>query len=257
MMMNVKRFWVLCGVLLCGLTGRAQFLDGTTGLLQMPSADMHEGGTAMVFGNFLDPHTNSTHWDYNTLAYGANIAFFNRFEFSYICVLHHAEYTRYGIPVSLRDQDRHFAAKFLLLREGEFGWTWLPALAVGVSDPADIKSFVGYIDAGKKAGSGYFSRLYAVATKHFQTPWGQLGAHAGWQYNRRTDFPLNGPCAGLDWRPVWLQAPWLDLDVVAEYDARTFNVGFIAGLWDRVEVMFDLQSLRWVSFGVRYKINLL
>ena len=96
-----------------------------------------------------------------------------------------------------------------------------------------------------------------MATKHFQTPWGQLGAHAGWQYNRRKDFPLNGPCAGLDWRPVWLQAPWLDLDVVAEYDARTFNVGFIAGLWDRVEVMFDLQSLRWVSFGVRYKINLL
>ena len=50
---------------------------------------------------------------------------------------------------------------------------------------------------------------------------------------------------------------WLTLDLVAEYDSLDFNLGFIASLWhDRVEAMFDLQSFRYVSFGLRYKMCL-
>lgn len=49
----------------------------------------------------------------------------------------------------------------------------------------------------------------------------------------------------------------ISLQAVAEYDARTFNIGFIASIWqDRFEAMFELVALKWVNFGVRYKLVL-
>ena len=42
-----------------------------------------------------------------------------------------------------------------------------------------------------------------------------------------------------------------------EYDSRTFNMGFIASFWDdRIEAMFELMAMKWVNFGVRYKLML-
>ena len=44
---------------------------------------------------------------------------------------------------------------------------------------------------------------------------------------------------------------------MAEFDSRTLNVGFVASIWDnRFEAMFELQGLRWVNFGARYKLRL-
>lgn len=43
----------------------------------------------------------------------------------------------------------------------------------------------------------------------------------------------------------------------AGYDSGTFNVGFIALIGeDRFEAMFELMAMRWVNFGVRYKLQL-
>ena len=79
----------------------------------------------------------------------------------------------------------------------------------------------------------------------------------GYQFNFRKDTPINAPCAGVDWKPVWVQSKWLSLDLIAEFDSRTFNIGFIASLWnDHIEAMFDLQAMKWVSFGLRFKMHL-
>jgi hypothetical protein len=68
---------------------------------------------------------------------------------------------------------------------------------------------------------------------------------------------MNGPCAAIDWVPVWLNKPNFSLKAIAEYDSRTFNIGFIASIWqDRFEAMFELMALKWVNFGVRYKLQL-
>ncbi len=256
----MRRQWLIsllsAGALLLGAgVSRAQFTDCMSGLLQMPTADFREAGTGMVTVNGLNPHTNSTRWDYYTFNYGVGIAFFNRLEVAYVCTHMSGESIRKiggeKIAVSLFNQDRHFAAKVQLLKEEEFGWKWLPALALGVSDPTTA-SGGGYETGVGTSGNGYFNRYYAVLSKHFTTPWGTVGAHAGYLYNQRKDYPLNGPCAGAEWRPVWLQTPWLDLNLIAEYDARTFNLGFTATLWDHVGLMLDLQALRWVSCGIRY-----
>ena len=149
------------------------------------------------------------------------------------------------------------------MKEGEFGKSWIPALAVGVSDPttADVNKYAGidYTDFDVTSGNGYFNRYYAVATKHFSTPFGMLGAHLGYQYNRRAEFRYNGPCAAMDWEPVWLQKEnVISTKLIAEYDARTFNIGFITSIWkDHFEVMVELQALKWFSAGVRFKTVLL
>ena len=45
------------------------------------------------------------------------------------------------------------------------------------------------------------------------------------------------------------------MKLIAEYDSRTFNMGFIASFWDdRLEAMFELMAMKWVNFGVRYKL---
>ena len=159
----------------------------------------------------------------------------------------------------MRNQDRHFTGRVLLLREGEFGQNWIPALVAGISDPT-TGSGGDYSKMNVDGtGNGYFNRNFIMLTKHFDTPWGALGAHAGYQFNWRKDYPINAPCAGVDWKPVWLQDKGFfdSLDCILEYDSRTVNMGFIASVWDnRFEAMFELQDFQWINFGLRYKLRM-
>lgn len=249
-------------LLLC-TESRAQFTDSTTGLLQMPTAEMQESGTLMITDNYLNAHSLPTSgWGYSTFAYGFNLTFWSRFEVGYVCTIFHG--SKKPSP-SDRDkimfnQDRHFLGRFQLLKEGEFGLDWIPAVAVGISDPTTASSSGGYVDGDVEGtGNGYFNRVYAAVSKNFGTPWGNVGAHVAYLYNRRDDYPLNGPAAGLTFSPKVLQDRWLldEVKFVAEYDARTVNLGFIASVWDnRFELMFELQNCRWINFGARWKIRL-
>ena len=247
------------------IASRGQFLDAASGLLNMPSAEMGSAGTVRFTANYLNKHTTPPGWTYNTFNYGISLVFFPRIEVGYVLTFiyddHHwvinednkVEY------ITLINQDRHFYAKLQLLQEGEFGKSWIPALAIGVSDPTtgDPNEYaeIDYTDFDVSSGNGYFNRYYAVATKHFTTPYGVLGAHLGYQFSQRIDKPLNGPCAAIDWEPVWLQKQnVITTKLIAEYDARTFNIGFIASLWkDHIEIMAELQALKWFSGGIRFK----
>lgn len=248
-------------MLLACFASRGQFWDSSTGLLQCPSAEMNREGTFMITNNFMNKHSISDwYWGYHTFEYGFNVNLWSRLEIGYVCVIFDGK--RHPNPTErdliMINQDRHFNAKALLFREGEFGLSWMPALAVGFSDPV---THIGGQDYNKDSVSGdsngFFNRYYVVATKHFNTNIGAIGTHLGYQYNKRTDFPMNGPCVAIDWVPVWLNKPNFSLKAIAEYDSRTFNVGFIASIWqDRFEAMFELMALKWVNFGVRYKLQL-
>lgn len=258
---------ILISILLASgcLVCRGQFLDAASGLLQAPSAEMGPSGTVMISCNYLNQHATPPAWGYNTFNYGVSIVFLSRLEIGYVPTLLRQEnhpYTNISGKVeyyTLINQDQHFYVKVQLLREGEFGRSWIPALAVGVSDPSTRDPFkdpdIDILDFNVKSGNGFFNRMYVVATKHFDTPAGVFGAHLGYQYNVRHDLHYNAPCAGIDWKPVWLQKDnVISTRFIAEYDARTFNVGLITSIWrDHFEVMVDLQSLRWLSAGVRYK----
>lgn len=234
-----------------------------SGLLHAPSAEMYESGTFHITNNLLNYHQLPLHgrwgWDYNTFAYGVGITFWSRLEVDYTCVI--IDGKRSGVDPGFEfNQDRHFSAKVLLLKEGEI-WRWTPSIAVGVSDPATgagTGDYIGSIDKISSA-NGYFQRYFIVFTKHLNSSFGSVGLHVGYQYNTRsaTKDYLNAPCAGVDWRPIWLQNRWFSPKFIAEYDSKTFNIGFISSIWDdRFEAMFQLIDFRYASFGLRFKLRL-
>ena len=254
-------------LLATAVAAHAQFADCSTGLLQMPTAEMQEDGTFMITNNFLNKHSLATgEWNYNTFQYGVTVSFWGRVEMGYICTIINGKWDptpedqkSYRQKI-IRNQDRHFTGRVCLLREGDFGWDWLPALVVGISDPV-TGGATDYFKRGKVSGSGngYFNRNFIVLSKHFSTPWGDVGAHAGYQLNWRSDYFINAPCAGVNWHLVWLQRKGIldDLNVMAEFDSRTVNLGFVASIWqNHFEAMFELQNFQWVNFGLRYKMKL-
>ncbi|MCR4824648.1 MAG: hypothetical protein K5849_04735, partial [Bacteroidales bacterium] len=67
---------------------RAQFLDGSSGLMLAPSGDMHPSGTFMITNTWLNPNVLPPFpWGYYTFGYSFNITFWSRFEFAYILTL--------------------------------------------------------------------------------------------------------------------------------------------------------------------------
>jgi len=253
--------------MLFSLPAVAQFTDHTTGLLNMPTADMQKDGTVMITNNWLNKNNlppgtgEGTGWGYDTFAYGFSFTFLKRVELAYACTLFNGKWNPYA--KTWRDsiifnQDRHFEARVQILKEGEFGTKWIPSLVIGVSDPLTGGSKGGYIGSDISSGNGYFNRMYIVATKHFDTSIGEIGAHLGYQYSLRTYRRYNAPCAGVNWKPVWLRNPWFDPNFMFEFDSISFNMGFVGEIWkDHFEFMFELQDFRYISAGLRFKFGLI
>lgn len=168
---------------------------------------MNESGTFTITNNFLNKHLLTPKsapgayggWDYNTFGYSFGITFWSRLEVVYCCTIFNNKWSPTYDQMDYRarilvNQDRHFAAKVLLLKEGEFGKSWIPALAIGVSDPVTGSGGGEYIGSDVSGGgNGYFNRMYIVATKHFTSSWGEVGATLGYQYNLRKDPHYNAP----------------------------------------------------------------
>ena len=240
---------------------KAQLTDGMTGLLHMPNAEMQKHGTVMIGGNYLSykqvPYIYASNYHYNTFNYFLNFTIFPWLEVSYICTLNK------GIPNhpywpektwgKFRNQDRHFAGKIKLVTEGTY-WKYMPSILVGVSDPTTGEGSVDYGNmAIGETGNGYFNCWYAALSKHFDFKSGELGVHFTYLYNERKDNPLNGPALGLNFKPSFHK----NLNFIAEYDAKTLNVGALYSLWaDHFNVLFELQEGKYISAGIAYKVNL-
>ena len=249
--------WVclLFGVLTC----KAQLTNGVTGLLHMPSADMQRDGTLMIGGNFLNRHNlpNNYWWGYDSYNYFLNVTFLKRLEIAYVCTLFKGKKENSYWPEitwgKFVNQDRHFAARLQVLREVEW-WKHMPALVLGVNDPTTGSGGDYTNMAVEGNGNGYFNRMYIAMTKHFDVRVGELGVHAAWLYNRRTDYPLNGPAVGVNFKPAFHK----ELNLIAEYDSKTVNVGFTYSMWsDHFNLLFELQDGKYVSAGLVYKVNLI
>lgn len=257
----MKRFIII--LLLCLGFGmpkiHAQFTNGVTGLLHMPNAEMQKDGTAIIGGNFLNKHNlpSENWWGYHTYNYFINITFFSRIEIAYICTLVQGKKNGYHWPESTYgkfvNQDRHFAARLQAVKEGEW-WKYMPSIVLGVNDPTTGAQSDGYYYGGVEgSGNGFFNRWYVSVSKHFNIPWGELGVHATYLYNKRTDYPLNDPAFGINFRPNYHK----NLNFIAEYDAKTINIGATYALWaDHFNLLFELQEGKYISAGLVYKVNL-
>ena len=77
-------FFLLLGVL--GGTLKAQINYGTTGLMNMPTADMQRDKTFIAGGNWLSHHATVPRWWYDTWNYYINITIFPWLEAGYLCM---------------------------------------------------------------------------------------------------------------------------------------------------------------------------
>lgn len=237
----------------------AQLTDGMTGLLHMPTAELQKDATFMLGGNFLNKHNlpNDRWWGYDTYNYYLTFTFLDRIEISYICTLVQGKNNGYHWPVftygKFVNQDRHFAGKIQLVKEGEW-WKHMPAIAVGVSDPTS-GSGGDYTNLGVEGnGNGYFNRSYIAMSKHIQFKGiGEVGLHATYLYNKRTDYPLDGIGWGINFRPNLHK----NLNLIVEHDTKTLNIGALYSLWaDHFNFLFELQDYKYISAGFAYKVNL-
>lgn len=240
-------------------------MDSSSGMLSSPSAEMFPSGTFSITNNFLNKHYTSNYggfgWDYHTFAYGFAITFLSRVEIGYVCTIFNGDWNPRAETErqkEVKNQDRHFFAKALVLQENEFDSDWVPGIAIGISDPVTGSTSGEYIDSDvSSSGNGFFNRMYVAATKHFNTSFGEISGTLGYQYNLRKDPHYNAPCVAITWRPIWLENRWFNPRFILEYDSRSPNIGFISEIWDnRFEAMLELQNFQWISFGVRYRLRL-
>lgn len=194
------------------LKANSQYTYGTTGLLNMPTANMQQDKTFMFGGGYLEKHSSPARWFYDTWNYYINVTIFPWMEVSYHCVLHKSVYNDYGtgstgywVPGTygkFTNQDRQFNVRFRLWKEG--WWKpWTPQIVIG-SDDISTHSWGRTEDRFKvedNRSNGFGNRYYLAATKHFHfTNIGTLGAHVAYLYNVRSDYPLNGIAAGTNFR---------------------------------------------------------
>ena len=261
-MKKLKLKLILLGLILSCNISKAQLTDGMTGLLHLVSAEIQNDATFMIGGNMLhQKNIPSPQWWitntglYNTYNYYLNVTLLDRIEIAYICTLlqgrpHWPSFT-WGKFVN---QDRHFAGKIQIVKEGEW-WKHMPAIAVGVSDPTTGAQADGYYYGGTSGnGNGFFNRWFAAITKHVQVKGiGELGLHATYLYNERTDYPLNGLGWGINFRPNLHK----NLNLIVEHDTKTLNIGALYSLWaDHFNFLFELQDCKYISAGFAYKVNL-
>lgn len=205
-----RNIFILVFSLIVAGAANAQYTYGTTGLLNMPTADMQKDKTFMFGGGYLEKHASPARWFYDTWNYYINITFFPWLEVAYTCTLHKGiendpVYSEGFWPQKtwgkFVNQDRNFSIKLRLMQEG--WWKdWTPQIVIGSNDVTTRPSNgnVNFSSPGS-FGNGFYNRYYIAATKHFEFEnIGTLGAHLSYLYNKRSDYPLNGVAAGANFR---------------------------------------------------------
>ena len=270
----MKRILLLVFLCSVSLWADAQALLGTTGLLHAPTADMQRDKTFLFGGNYLNTHPLSTHFRSSevgyTFNYYINITMFPWLEVSYICTLVHADHGSAYFPEQswgkYTNQDRAFNARLRLWKEG--WWKpWTPQIVLGLDDPTSHEAYGGGAIKFDEDGmqNNHFTRYYLAATKHFSFAGvGTLGVHAAYVDYRACWFPhYRRPAAGVNFKFNLLSEDNLalkalnGLDLMAEYDARTVNIGAHYQLWkDHINLIAELNDGKYFSGGIYFKIHL-
>ena len=244
---------------LAAVSAHAQFTHGTTGLLEMPTADMQKDKTVMIGGGYLDDTTTPPRWDYNTWNYYLNVTIFPWLEVAYTCTIF-SEWANKSIGVYMKNQDRNYSVRLRLWKEG--WWKkWTPQIVIGSNDIGTSAGDDGLSQT--KNGNGYWNRYFLAVTKHFEfAKVGNLGVHATYIYNERIDNPMNGPAFGVNFRfglpgdSFWRKA-MNGVNLMAEYDAKDVNIGLQYAVWkDRINGFFELSRCKYPSAGLCLKICL-
>lgn len=267
----MKRIVLLIILTFSVISVKSQTLYGNTGLLHMPTAEMQKDKTFMFGGSYLDKHFLSPYWNnphYNhTYNYYINITFFPWLEISYTCTLVKGQPSNYWPKKTwgkFVNQDRHFSGRIRLWKEG--WWKeWTPQIVIGSNDPGSFNGDGGGKINFEQKGSthNYFNRYFLAVTKHINAVGlGNLGIHIAYIYSRAQEMNYKGTAIGVNFKfNINDNGSFYkyinNLNLMAEYDARTPNLGFNYSLWkDRINILCDWNNCKYFSTGIQLKICL-
>jgi hypothetical protein len=210
-------------------------LQGPSGLLNIPSAEMQQDGTFYTGINFLSKkHVNSFGGNqYNCLAYFFDLTFLPFIEINF-------RSTHKLIEGGCRQNvDRMFSGKFRVAKERKY----LPSIALGAND---------LYTSSTGCGNQYFGVLYCVLTKNIFLKSNQIGLTSGYAYEAFRNNLIKGVFFGVSFEPSFIP----DLKIIIEYDSNTINMGFNLLILDHFYMLILSQNFDSISGGVVYKLNI-
>lgn len=257
----MRKLFLILFLLTGAICAYAQFPYGNTGLLHLPTAEMQRHKTVLLGTSVLNSNATPEYWDYTTFNYYASITFFPFLELSYCMTLftgdHMAEDPSYNREDFNKwaNQDREFSVRIRLWKEGWWK-SWTPQIVIGNNDA--LHTYGKKLTSTDSEG-GYWGRLYIAATKHINIRRiGTLGTHLVYFNNSRSQFEFKGVGVGanLIFDSVSIPA-FRKLNLMFEYDTRTFNAGLGYSLWkDRINLLCELNKLKYPSANFYWRINL-
>lgn len=257
----MRRFILIGMLCICANALHAQLYTGMSGLIHVPSAEMHKEGDVRIGMYFMNkeftPDGNGFAYKgekYNTTDYYLSITPFWWMEASYTFTLQKTLAEGREKP-KFNQKDRYFSLKLSPIREKEDEW-W-PSVAVGANDfygTGDKDDLTDVqIANGDDGNSQYFCNYYAAATKHFHIMRHELGVHLAYRhFKREYNSKWNGVVGGITYRPSFAR----NLRAVAEYTGNEINIGADCLLWKHLFLQAVLQDGKYFSGGVCFQMNL-
>ena len=212
---------------------KAQPTSGTTGLLNIPTAEMQRDGTFMFGGNYLPEAMTPEPFSYNTGNYYLNITFLPFWEVNYRLTLLKIDGT------GGHNQDRSFALRCRILKERKY----IPAIVVGGNDVYTSSS---------GGGNQYFGAVYMVATKNFQCGILTLSFTIGYGIDTFDKKQYAGIFGGVALSPAFFKP----LSLIAEYDTKAINAGASLFLFNHLYIQAFVYDMKYFCGGVQYKVYL-
>lgn len=233
------------------LAGKAQQYTGISGLLHVPSADMHHEGDACIGIHYLDKNMLPdvgflyNNEKYNTYDYYLSITPYSWIELSYVCTKRMDMVD--GEPVYKR-KDRNLSMKIRPLQEGKY---W-PAVAIGCNDVAS--SVASIITSNNDNVQLYFQNYYLATTKHFDLGGNELGVTLAYRYYTRDyNAKWNGIVGGVTFRPSFFP----QARAIAEWTGNEFQIGIDALLFRHIFIQASLKDFKYPCVGLCFQTNLL
>ena len=217
---------------------QAQRSMGTTGLLNIPTADMQPDGTFIAGGNFMPQEMMPEAWDYSTGNYFVNMTFLPFLEVAYRCTLLKNKGN------GTWNQDRSVSLRLRPLKEGK----WWPSVVVGSNDAFTTGQLNMFEES---TGNRFFASIFGVATKHFVMGGHDLGVSLGGYVPFQSGSEHKGVFAGVEYSPAF----WRNLSLMAEFDSKVVNIGAAVKVW-KFSLFAGCYDFRAVCAGVRMEIGI-
>lgn len=235
----IKSKFILLVLVFVSTQTDAQTVIGTPGLMNIPSAEVRQGGTFDGGVSMIQNELMSESMNYNTGLYYINFAPFSFFDITLRETLIKCQKSPSDPRIGFYQQDRSLSLRVQPVREKEGKW-W-PSVLIGSND---------FYSAH---GDSYYAAVYGVVTKIVPVKaLGTFSATAGYAKPIHRGIIYDGVFGGLRFTPTF--AP--HVCVMAEYDTRGYNVGLGARLLRHLNLTCFTREFKGVSATVSYQYTI-